>query len=675
MRSRWFVRPISRTASLLGLLLLLAAWSAAQQGEAITTTINGTERVEADGNAHIEGTITFNPQRGYDRIKRLYPNLYVPFRDLGAGRSSYEIKRSTLKIVSDDGQRSISLSADLLGAAVSRGSRWQITLAPNEQLSSQEPTRVSTIAQSGGSSKVMSINNYILPAKAQNVRFDAESHLITYTLPKPVAVPGEPEVDVTVRYKQRLMSAVYKIYSDPQAHDGAYWVAKTVFTNSGKTPIFDLKITYRLGDYTDLSVPEPYSLVAAGGSAVDTYYPIVKAKVAELKTTTPVQLYVRYEYHDAAGRSYSGEVTKRIDMLGINQFEFSNLNDEDRTDSWFDSFNNAPLLSAFVTRLDDPVKQFAGYVSHAAGGVAAASDDKSAVVWLQKAYEMELLNDIVYSTPSDFLTPDKSNGQDIKYPRDVFRDKSGTCVDLAITYAALAEAVGLKSNLMVVRGHTFPVIRLPSGKFLAVESTGLGGGNQRMMFDKAVEAGMKEFQDYLNQGVFYLVDVEEEWSNDRVPNPELAQLGTDFLAKSGIRPVDELVGNAAGPGGGRSPRGNTTGLAGSANPSSSSAQTYLVVHDHGIGTLAYFCVGVLYISNDGVAFQATKANDGRLDRFQINKADIQEARKNKLPLGQNGYFLEGFHIRLRNGVNYNFAHVDEQGRALSSNDILMNLMP
>jgi hypothetical protein len=654
---------------------LLAAWSTAQQGEVITTTINGTERVQADGNAHIEGTITFNPQRGYDRIKRLYPNLYVPFRDLGAGRSSYEIKRGTLKIVSDDGQRSISVSADLLGAAVSRGSRWQISLAPNEQLSSQEPTRVSTIAQPIGGSNVMSINNYILPDKAQNVRFDQENHLITYTLPKPVAVPGEPEVEVSVRYKQRLMSAVYKIYSDPQARDGAYWVAKTVFTNTGKTQIFDLKIAYRLGDYSDLSVPEPYSLVAAGGSAVDTYYPIIKAKVAELKTTTPVQLYVRYEYHDAAGRPHSGELTKRVDILGINQFEFSNLNDEDRTDSWFDSFNNAPLLSAFVTRLDDPVKQFAGYVSHAAGGVAAASDDKSAVEWLQKAYEMELLNDIVYSTPSDFLTPDKSNGQDIKYPRDVFRDKSGTCVDLAITYAALAEAVGLKANLMVVRGHTFPVIRLPSGKFLPVESTGLGGGNQRMMFDKAVESGMKEFQNYLNEGVFYLVDVEAEWSNDRVPNPELAQLGTDFLAKSGIRPVDELVANAAGQAGGRSARGNNSGLAGSASASNVSAKRYLVVHDHGIGTLAYFCVGVLYVSNDGVAFQATKANDGRLDRFQISKADIQEARKNKLPLGQNGYFLEGFHIRLRNGVNYNFAHVDEQGRALSSNDILMDLMP
>jgi hypothetical protein len=37
--------------------------------------------------------------------------------------------------------------------------------------------------------------------------------------------------------------------------------------------------------------------------------------------------------------------------------------DEDRSDNWLDSFNNAPLLAAFVTRVDDPVKQFAGFIS------------------------------------------------------------------------------------------------------------------------------------------------------------------------------------------------------------------------------------------------------------------------------------------------------------------------
>jgi hypothetical protein len=138
---------------------------------------------------------------------------------------------------------------------------------------------------------------------------------------------------------------------------------------------------------------------------------------------------------------------------------------------------------------------------------------------------MELLNDIVYSTPSGFLTKDHSSGQDIKYPRDVFRDKSGTCVDLAITYAALAESVGLKANLMVVPGHTFAVIRLPGGEYLPVENTGLGGGNQRMTFQQAADAGKKELQKYAEDGVFYLVNVEDQWNSQTDTEPGIAAGG------------------------------------------------------------------------------------------------------------------------------------------------------
>jgi hypothetical protein len=45
-----------------------------------------------------------------------------------------------------------------------------------------------------------------------------------------------------------------------------------------------------------------------------------------------------------------------------------------------------------------------------------------------------------------------------------------------------------------------------------------------------------------------------------------------------------------------------------------------------------------------------------------------------MPLGQQGAYYEGFHIRLQNGVNFNFARMDQNGRALSSDDVLMDLM-
>ena len=53
-------------------------------------------------------------------------------------------------------------------------------------------------------------------------------------------------------------------------------------------------------------------------------------------------------------------------------------------------------------------------------------------------------------------------------------------------YAALAEAVGLKANLLVVPGHTFAIIKLPDGEMMPVENTGLGGGNQKL--NEAIQA-------------------------------------------------------------------------------------------------------------------------------------------------------------------------------------------
>ena len=321
--------------------------------------------------------------------------------------------------------------------------------------------------------------------------------------------------------------------------------------------------------------------------------------------------------------------------------------------------------------MDDPVRQFAGYASHRSGLTSPASNQQDAIKWLQAAYELELGNDIVYTTPSgSFLTEANSSLQDIKYPRDVFRDRAGTCIDLAITYAALAESVGLHANLMVVPGHTFAVIRMPNGQLLPVENTGLGGGNQRAGFEKAVEIGMKELQEHFEDGRYYLVDVQKEWDTDRVPTPELRQLATDFLEKSGIRPLDGSSGDARVSTGGGSRRSRGQSLA----SNSGQGMAFRVVHDHGIGTLAAYCVGMLTISADMVTYEAERSTDGRADRFEIKRTDIKEAKKNRIPMGQNQHYFEGFHIRMLNGSNYNFANIDEQGRGLNADAILMELL-
>jgi hypothetical protein len=198
---------------------------------------------------------------------------------------------------------------------------------------------------------------------------------------------------------------------------------------------------------------------------------------------------------------------------------------------------------------------------------------------------------------------------------------------------------------------------------LPVENTGLGGGDQRMSFEQAVEAGMKNMQKYVEGGLFYFVNVEEQWNTGRIPNPELRPLGVDFLEKSGIKRLEGLD----------APRAQRSPLTQQAQQPVQQGMAFRVVHDHGMGNLAAFCMGVLYVTPDSVVFQAERSTDGRLDSFQIKKSDVKEAKKNKLPLGQGMAYYEAFHIRLQNGVNLNFAHVDEQGRGLTVDPILMQL--
>jgi len=225
-----------------------------------------------------------------------------------------------------------------------------------------------------------------------------------------------------------------------------------------------------------------------------------------------------------------------VEILGINQLEFCNLAVEDRTGLWMEYFSNSPFLAAWVTHLDPPVKALAGMVSQRTGGVPTAFDQESAIRFCRALYELEIANGMAYQTPSGFLE-EYAPGQDIKYPRDVLRDKSGTCVDLAILFASACEAVGLETLLVTLPGHCFPVVLLPGGGMLPVECTAISGvavGESQVKalpFEQAVELASQQFQQ-LQIGACYVIDVRTMWQQG-VVSPELSTLEADILAKWG----------------------------------------------------------------------------------------------------------------------------------------------
>lgn len=529
------------------LLVALAASCAAQSLPHSTVIMKQMVKVDPSGSADATLTITFSPKDAYHDLRKQYPNLYVLFRDLNSERADFEVEPNTLHIEADDVARAINITARVIGFAACVRDRWTFELLTGEEVVMQDGSKVFTaiVMTPLPMATVVAVSSYSLPPDASDVR--AEPGKLSYRLPHTRATTGKPTVDVKVKAKERIMSALYKLYGNPSLGEGAYWVAKTIVRNTGQEPMYDLRITYRLGEYSDVHVPEQYSMVSPGGAVVDVYYPMILSKVTQIKTETPAQLLVKVQYSDPDGQKHEQEFAERIGILGINQFLTSNLRTEERVGGWMDAYNNSPLLAAYVTRVDDAVKQFAGCVSDLAGGVAAAASDQEAMKWLEAAYNMQLYNDIVYQTPSGFWTEAHGLVQEVKYPRDVFRDKAGTCVDLAITFAALAETVGIKTALMVIPGHVFCVVELPSGMLQPVENTGLGGGATRMNFAQACNVGWANFQDALQNKPFYLVDVRAQLEAG-LPNPELPPVSANFLQECGIRRLTPMAGPMVGPG-------------------------------------------------------------------------------------------------------------------------------
>ncbi|MBM4042113.1 MAG: hypothetical protein FJ290_26755 [Planctomycetes bacterium] len=345
------------------------------------------------------------------------------------------------------------------------------------------------------------------------------------------------EVECRLLTKERLITGVYKSYGLKDCLV-PLWLAKTVFKNNTNGRITNLKFRYKLGEYADWSSSDTHPAVDPTQTVVDLYHPILSSACAKLTSSAPARLQMECEYTDPCGDKQQIQETKDIKLLGRHEFIFSDMTAEERTGAFQDEDTLSPLLAAWVSKEDHPVARFASMANRRAGGLGASTDDESCQKVMRELYEIMRLIDIRYQHPQAMadrqMSYDLKLVQSLQYPRDTIQKKSGTCIDLAILYAAMLNSVNIKPYLVSMDNHCFPVGQSPSGRFIAVEATGVGGGPGRSMnFDQAVEAGMKTLAQVNRNGRFTLIDVRDCWMRG-VSNPELPELPPDILEKWGI---------------------------------------------------------------------------------------------------------------------------------------------
>jgi hypothetical protein len=346
---------------------------------------------------------------------------------------------------------------------------------------------------------------------------------------------GEFSQQMTV--KEKVISGVYKAYGVKDT-PVPMWLAKTVFRNNMNARITNLKVRYKVTEYSDWCSWHQYAAVDPTQTVVDLYYPIFTAACVHLTSRAPSELQMEGEYTDARGMKHTFSDTRRLTMLSRFEFIFSDLTAEERTSAFQDQDTYSPLMAAWVSRSDDVVARLASMANKKAGGLGASSNDESCIKVMAELYEIMRTIHISYQHPQVLqdkgLSYDIKSVQSLQYPRDTIQKRSGTCIDLAILYAAMLNSVNIKPYLVSMDGHCFPMGQTPSGKFIPVEATGVGDGYDKSMdFEKAVKSALETWQKVNNNGRFNLVDVRQYWVQG-IANPELDALPPDILEKWGV---------------------------------------------------------------------------------------------------------------------------------------------
>ncbi len=486
-----------------------------------------------------QATFTFDPQV-YTTIKGVVTNPIYFLRELSSNRADTELAPDA-KASYNDATHSVILDVHLLGFVHNRGNgRWEWEPEDLEYVSTNTDDAGQTVMtflyKSSPSDDVKFEGNAVctFPAGATDVSYDQRRNRVTYTL-TPKNTTGKGRLDIRFDARDQIMSCLYKVYG-LETEFAAQWVAKTCVENIGSGTITDLRLRYRVAGYSEWSMWQKFPEVLPGQTVVSVYKPVLEKSISELTSTTPANVMVEWRFIDSDGQREEDSDGQRVSILGRHEFIFSNLTREESMGSWYDAFSNAFMISAWVTRDDPVIKQFAAMANKAAGGQGAPYSDEAAYAVLKSCYELWLANDFTYQGPVGLSDPtlsfDNTIVQNIKFPRDVIRDKSGTCIELAALYCSMAHSVGLKPYMVLIPGHAFSLIRLPSGNLLPIETTGIGGGKRRgsAPFEKVIESATETYKKAAAEGRVLEIDIEDCWARG-VSSPELAALPADILQR------------------------------------------------------------------------------------------------------------------------------------------------
>ncbi|MCA9245460.1 MAG: hypothetical protein KDA42_00065 [Planctomycetales bacterium] len=509
------------------LLVMIVATTAstalAQSGPVVKMTRTITLNEVGDANITLDIRLTTNL---YTELKTSSPNMAVLLRQLGAGKHWAQLENIDGRF--DDGDSTVRIEYLQRGLArIEHEGEWKVAIDDQSldliTIDDRQAILSSTANTALGLGTL--IIKLQLPEGAHEAAIDSRMTELTYDLDAQTNEGNGVGSDFAVDTRKDVMSCLAKIYGNEKFSQ--MWTARSIFRNTGDSEITDYRVRFRIAEHSSWSRWARSEVVLPGQTVVDPFFPIYDLeKLAKLTGTRPASLEVEIEYRQADGRLVQESDVRRMTILSRNEAIFSSLA-TDKAVSFADRFDNIQLVLGSMVNANDPViQQLAGGVSRLSGGAAASSSDDEAAKFLDALFSFMGDSQIAYQTPPGLLR-DGKNGQHIKSGRDVLQNRAGTCVDLGVLFASTCEAVGLRPSLVVVPGHCFPAVQLPSGKLIGVEATMIGHAS----FLEAVKKGTEELREAQN-GTSIIVDIRA-LRNQGVHSLDLPAVSVSFMKDLG----------------------------------------------------------------------------------------------------------------------------------------------
>jgi hypothetical protein len=325
---------------------------------------------------------------------------------------------------------------------------------------------------------------------------------VTYALTRPP--PGRLAFDIEA--KPAVMSGAYKVYGNPAAGNGRYWMSKVVIKNEGGAPVESVTVSYQIPGLVTWTTPKEYPRILPGQSVVSLFYPRLPDSVAMKTTTTTEQVEMRVEYADHRGAKHE---TRQMEfqLRGRNDLIYTTLA-ESEVLTIPALYENSQLAAAFVTPDDPVIKYFVEQLEKRVMGgtnVGAGADPKEIARFMATVYAFEQASGIIYAGTEGL--PEKSGStmtmiQKVRLPREVLLGGAGLCIELASLYATITEAAGLDPVIFLTSTHAFPGVRV-NGELHGFEATAVGTpgmGEKRHTFEEALKRGEEEKVIWMNGG-------------------------------------------------------------------------------------------------------------------------------------------------------------------------------